>query len=194
MAQKLFIKTSQGQRPVQVIRCWMAAGGNSVYLHANGRYAYKDGAPLKSAADLDILPGAQRERARAWWDRAGRVESEAYYEAQRLKEKEAAGDFRAEVPFAAELDAVNYIRRKTGGGKTLAPSAPHAWMEWFPARPDWWGQARTISFADYTYEMVEAGAQQGKAPADPEPSRGDTPPSPDPPAGGKKKAPAKGEE
>jgi hypothetical protein len=163
MAQKLFIKGPDGiQKAVKIIRSWATSGGNSIYLHENGRYAYKDGSPLKTAAELDILPRVQRDAALAWWRRKGQVESAAHYEAALAKAIAAAGDFRTEVPFPDELDAATYIRKKSGGKKNLAPSAPHTWREWFPKRPDWWGQAKEISFADYTYAMVEA------APADQE--------------------------
>jgi len=158
MAQKLFIKMADGsQQPVKVIRSWATSGGNSVFLHENGRYAYKDGSPLKSAAELDILPRVQREAALAWWIRKGRAEAEAHYEAKLAKDREAAGDFRAEVPFPDELDAATYCRKRSDAkSKNPAISAPHAWMEWFPKRPDWWGQAKEISFTDYTYVMAEA--------------------------------------
>jgi len=139
---------------VQIIRSWGTSGGTSVYLHSNGRYAYKDGTPLKSENEFDILPLVQREAAIAWWNRAGKNESAAYYEGRLQKAREAAGDFRQEVKNTDELEAVLYIRRKSGAKKTVAATAPHTWMEWFKTRPDWWGQAHTIAFLDYAYEMV----------------------------------------
>jgi len=155
MAQTLYVKNHDGgQRAVQIIRSWGTSGGTSVYLHANGRYAYKDGTPLKSANELDILPLVQREAAMAWWKRAGEAESVAYYDGQVQQAREAAGDFQQEIKNTDELDAVLYIRRKTGAKKTVAATAPHTWMEWFKSRPDWWGQAHTIAFMDYAYEMV----------------------------------------
>lgn len=154
MAQTLYVKKPDGgQREVKIVRSWGTSGGTSVYLHSNGRYAYKDGSPLKSVNELDILPLVQREAAIAWWKRTGEAESAAYYEGRLQKARDAAGDFQTEIKNTDELDAVNYIRRKTGTKKSAA-TAPHTWMEWFPIRPDWWGQARTIAFLDYAYEMV----------------------------------------
>ncbi len=155
MAQTLYVKMpGGGQREVKIVRTWGTSGGTSVYLHANGRYAYKDGTPLQSRNELDILPLVQREAALAWWERAGNKEATAHYEAQLQAARTAAGDFQTEIKNTDELDAINYIRRKSGGKKTTAATAPKTWMEWFPKRPDWWGQARTISFADFAYEMV----------------------------------------
>jgi hypothetical protein len=155
MAQTLYVKNPDGgQRAVKIVRSWGTSGGTSVYLHTNGRYAYKDGTPLKSANELDILPFVQREAAIAWWKRVGEAESVAYYEGKLQQARDTAGDFQAEIKNTDELDAVNYIRRKTGAKKTAAATAPHTWMEWFPVRPDWWGQARMIAFMDYAYEMV----------------------------------------
>lgn len=155
MAQTLYVKApGGGQKEVKIIRSWGTSGGNSVYLHQNGRYAYKDGSPLRSADELDILPLVQRESAVAWWNRTGKAESAAHYDAELQKARDAAGDFQTAIPDASELDAVTYIRRKTGTRKSAAVSDPQTWMEWFPVRPDWWGQARSIAFLDYAYEMV----------------------------------------
>jgi hypothetical protein len=154
MPQTLYVKNKDGgQRSVQIVRSWLTSGGTSVYLHANGRYAYKDGTPLKSANELDILTQVQREAALAWWKRAGEAESVAYYEGRLQKAREDAGDFQQDIKNTDELDTILYVRRKTGAKKT-ATTAPRTWMEWFKARPDWWGQARTIAFMDYAYEMV----------------------------------------
>lgn len=162
MAQTLYVKNPDGgQRAVQIVRSWGTSGGTSVYLHANGRYAYKDGTPLKSASELDILPFVQREAAIAWWKRIGEAESVAYYAGKLQQARDAAGDFQTTVKNTDELDAVNYIRRKTGTKKTAA-TAPHTWMEWFKSRPDWWGQARTIAFMDYAYEMVAPAEEPGE--------------------------------
>jgi hypothetical protein len=157
MAQTLYVKNPDGgQRAVQIVRSWGTSGGTSVFLHTNGRYAYKDGTPLKSDNELEILPLVQREAAIAWWKRTGAAESAAYYEGRLQKAREAAGDFQPEIKNTDELDAVLYIRRKVGAKKTAAATAPRTWMEWFQSRPDWWGQAHMISFLDYAYEMVIA--------------------------------------
>lgn len=157
MAQTLYVKNPDGgQRAVKIIRSWGTSGGTSVYLHADGRYAYKDGTPLKSENELDILPLVQREAAMAWWKRAGEAESSAYYEGRLQRAREAAGDFQTEIKNTDELDAVLYTRRKSDGKKTAATTAPRTWMEWFKTRPDWWGQARSIAFLDYAYTMIVA--------------------------------------
>ena len=68
----------------------------------------------------------------------------------------AAGDFQQEL--AAQeantiLDSVLYTRRQ---GKKGAVSTAKSWLEFgFTSRPDWWGQAATIGFKDFTYEMLE---------------------------------------
>jgi hypothetical protein len=176
MAQTLYVKNQDGgQRPVKIIRSWGTSGGTSVYLHANGRYAYKDGKPLRSVNELDILPQVQREAAMAWWKRTGEAEAAAYYSTQLEKAREAAGDFQTEIKNTDELDAVLYARRKSGGTKKTATTAPHTWMEWFKTRPDWWGQARSIAFLDYAYEMaVPAEAPSEEPEAEQKPAAGKT--------------------
>lgn len=166
MPQQLFVKnTATGvQTPVNIIRTWLSNGGPAIFLHVGGRYAYKDGQPLRSGTELDTLPGAQRERAMAWWNSYGKKESEAYYAGLETQAREAAGDFQPEpAGDASELDVIVYTRRKAGV-KTGAVTAPKAWMEWFGKRPDWWGQAREIAFPDYTYSMaVDAEPMQDTA-------------------------------
>jgi hypothetical protein len=150
--QTLFVKTATGEmKEVTVHRSWQEAGGTAVYLHANGRYAYKDGTPLKKREELDILPGAQRKMAQLWWDRIGGQESKAFYKSIETQAEAVAGDFQDNLLTTTELDSALYVRRSAKGG---AVSAPHAWMEWFTKRPDWWGQAKVIGFADYIYEMA----------------------------------------
>lgn len=155
MAQILYVKQAQGQKAVHIIRTWLDASGKSVYLHADGHYGYKDGSPLKARSELDLIGDkTQRALAQAWWDRFGQKQSESYYAALEATNLEAAGDFR-EVPVdTSELDAILYIRRPVGRKKG-AVSSPHSWMEWFSKRPDWWGQAKKIDFADYVYEISE---------------------------------------
>lgn len=163
--QTLFVKTANGgQRDVKIIRAWLDASGKSVYLHASGRYAYKDGSPLKSASELSIIGDtAQRAQAQAWWTRAGEQESKKYYADLEARQVEAAGDFRETPADMSELDAVLYVRKRAQKGSTMF-TAPHAWMEWFDKRPDWWGQAKQIDFPDFTYRMAEAIKSQNPAP------------------------------
>lgn len=161
MSQTLYVKTpGGGQKPVQILRTWLDASGKSVYLHANGRYAYKDGAPLKSSAELDLISDrGQRTLAKAWWERFGGKESAEYYAALDAKQLEAAGDFQESAVDISDLDAILYVRRPTGKKKG-AITSPHAWMEWFTKRPDWWGQAKKIDFPDYAYEMQDIMADE----------------------------------
>lgn len=172
MPSKMFIKDPQtgSLKTVVILRAWVDASGRQVFLHANGRYGYKDGSPLKSRAEIDIIGDPrQREQAAAWWDRCGAEESRQYYEALQRAIRDLAGDFRAELPDDTDLDAVLYARRPTGKKKG-AISAPHTWMEWFPKRPDWWGQAQRVEFLDYAYEMsVREDATMDTLPA-PEPA------------------------
>ena len=164
MAQTLYVKIpGGGQKQVHILRTWLDASGKSVYLHTDGRYAYKDAAPLKNRGELDMIGDrGQRTLAHAWWDRFGEKESLAYYAAIEAKQLEAAGDFRELAPDLSELDAILYIRRPVGKKKG-AVTAPHAWMEWFGKRPDWWGQAQKIAFMDYAYEVAEIEAAPAAA-------------------------------
>jgi hypothetical protein len=163
MAQTLYVKMKDGgQRPVKIIRSWLSNGGAWVYLHVGGRYAYKDGTPLRAAAELDALPPAQRAAALAWWRRTGEKESSDFYANQEAAAAALAGDFQSALPDSSELDAVLYTRRPKKRGSAV--SAPHAWPDWFDARPDWWGQADVIGFPDFIYERDDAEeAKKGKA-------------------------------
>ena len=150
--QTLFVKQpGGGTKEVKIHRSWQDAGGSAIFLHVNGRYAHKDGQPLKRREDLDILPAAQRKHAHHWWHVVGAAESAKYYKRQEAEAEAEAGDFRDVLVESTELDAALYTRKKAKGG---AVSAPKAWMEFFEKRPDWWGQARLIEFGDYVYELA----------------------------------------
>jgi hypothetical protein len=111
------------------------------------------------SSDLDLIHDrGQRTLAKAWWERFGHKESAEYYAALDAKQLEAAGDFQESALDTSDLDAILYIRRPTGKKKG-AVTSPHAWMEWFAKRPDWWGQAKKIDFADYAYEMTDVMAE-----------------------------------
>lgn len=155
MAQILQIKTPEGVKSVHIIRAFHDAGGKKVYLHANGRYAYKDGKPLLAASDLDIIGNVeQREAALRWWKYTGEAESKAYYDAVKQRERERIGDFHSGTVLAeSDLDGITYVRRPALKKKT-AVSAPHTWREWFEHRPDWWGQAEIVQFRDFIYELI----------------------------------------
>jgi hypothetical protein len=160
MPQQLTIKAKDGSlKNIQVLRCWQDISGKQVFLHLNGSYAYKDLTPLRSAGEFDIIADPrQKAQALAWWKRAGEAQSKAYYNEQETAALDQTGDFQPEPARAGtEMDAVLYFRRPIGRRKG-AVSAPKSWMEWFGTRPDWWGQARSVDFADYRYEMIEPPA------------------------------------
>lgn len=201
MAQQLQVpvKNAAGGDEVKlvtVLRSWQEAGGAALFLHANGVYGYKDGTPVRDAKEFDIIASPhQREAALAWWRRAGMAMSREHYSAVDERLRRLAGDFVSGVTAEdTTRDAVLYYRRSESGEGEL--SGPFAWMDLFPERPDWWAQARMVSFLDYTYlradeaERVEPPPTGPPAPADP-PAPGDTggdhgpplpPPEPRPPA------------
>jgi hypothetical protein len=151
--QKLFIKTQGGQKEVHVIRAWQDISGAQVYLFKGGHYGYRDETPIRTESEFDIITNPQqRNAALAWWRRTGEKQSREYYDSKKLQAEQAAGDYRETVDTAeSDLDSLAYTRRSTRGGEI---SDPHTWPTWFSKRPDWWGQAATISFSDYRYDMV----------------------------------------
>ncbi|MDD4339210.1 MAG: hypothetical protein PHV00_05970 [Syntrophales bacterium] len=171
MAQILFVKTpGGGQRSVQIVRSWLDASGRSVYLHTSGRYAHKDGSPLKSRDELGIIGDrVQREMALSWWSRVGEAESKKFYADLETLQAAAAGDFQEAPADLGELDRVMYTRR-AAKKPTAATSAPKTWREWFAQRPDWWGQAKRVDFADYTYQLAETMAPEDARTPSGEPS------------------------
>ncbi len=160
MAQILYVKQADRTvKTVKVLRCWIDINGQEVYLHADGRYARKDGQPLKGTPDFNVIGDVlQREQALRWWKRTGEEESRAYYQAIDEKRREEAGDFRVIDSDQTVVDAILYTRRGSGKKKGTAVSAAKSWMEWFEKRPDWWGQAKRIEFMDYIYEIAEETA------------------------------------
>ena len=166
MAQILYVKNKDGQvGTVRVLRAWIDINGQEVFLHADGRYARKDGQPLRNAADFNVIADAiQREQALRWWKRTGEAESAAYFKGIEEKRRDEAGDFRIVDSDQTVVDAILYTRRGNGKKKGAAISAPKSWMEWFEKRPDWWGQARKIEFMDYVYEISEDTASEASAP------------------------------
>lgn len=164
--QRLFVK---GLGEVVVHRSWKDISGVEVFLHTDGRYANKDGTPLKKREELDILPPTQRAIAQAWWDRSGKKQSEDHYRGMEKKQAAIAGDFQDNVPESTtELDSALYARRSRKGG---AISAAKSWMEWFSKRPDWWGQAEAIGFPDFVY--TKAGLEEEEEKEEPKtPVRG----------------------
>ncbi len=164
MPQVLYVKSQDGKStiPVQILRSFSDSAGQSVFLHMNGTYGDKLGSPVKSLADLQSLPEPHRSRAISWWERIGRKQSEEHYKKIAEADAARAGDFQealAADEFNSELDCLLYTRRTIENGKKgPAASAPKSWMECgFSTRPDWWGQAASIAFKDFAYEILPAG-------------------------------------
>lgn len=159
MAQTLFINKPEGQKEVSIHRAFWDASGRKLYLHTNGKYAYKDETPIKSVSEFDIIGNPfQREAAIRWWKYAGKAESETYYAEKLEKEKARLGDFQSGNSAAKpEIDIISYTRKNTTGRGMV--SNPHTWREWFTTRPDWWGQAEVVAFKDFTYTMTLLGRE-----------------------------------
>ena len=156
--QKLMVSVKDNKGPeavkeVMVLRSWADAAGKAVYLfHQTGIYGYLDGAPVQSEADFDIIDNPiQKTLAKKWWEARGRALSEAYYKAREEEARKLAGDFNEEGQ-GTDLDYVMYASRPATGGEW---SQPFSWMDRFAARPDWWGQARNIGFADVEYRVAD---------------------------------------
>ena len=158
--QTLYAKGPDGNtKTVQVHRSFQDISGAHIFHHADGTYGYKDGAPVRKASELEGLPPEHRALAMAWWKRTGEAASTVYYAALAEKAAIRAGDFQetlAKDEASSALDSILYARRGLNKGKKGAISAPKPWMEYgFSQRPDWWGQAATINFADCSYEMQD---------------------------------------
>jgi len=167
-------KDQEGQEAtvaVAVLRSWQDWSGKNIYLHTNGVYGYKDGSPVMSEDELDIIGSrVQREMAKQWWKSTGKELSRQYYEQQLEAERAAAGDFQTvEDAPNTELDHVLYRRRESKGGKKGKWSKPFAWMECFDRRPDWWGQAEHIVLPDWEYEKVNSVSSQAAVSGDVDP-------------------------
>ena len=147
-------------RSVKIIRAWSDASGAMVYLHHNGIYGYKDGAPIRDPKEVNIIgDGRQKILALSWWERAGHKISQQYYEEREkeLMERQESGITPLGMGDVSDLDAVQYVRRPVKDRKRAAFSDPHTWYEWFEARPDWWGQAAIIELGAYRYEILASG-------------------------------------
>lgn len=156
--QTLYVKGPDGKtKEVHIIRSFQDISGKQIFLHANGTYADRAGVPVKSETELQILPPEHRKVALAWWERTGRKQAETHYAALAEKESVRAGDFQEKIAndeANSALDSILYARQDLNKGKKGAISAPKPWMEYgFSQRPDWWGQAQTINFKDFSYRM-----------------------------------------
>ncbi len=167
MAQTLMVKL---RRPdgtettvkVRIIRSWGDSSGRSVFLHADGRYAYKSGAPLRDERELDIISNFHHRRvAQAWWKVVGEKRSREYYVQQAAMEAERAGDHRTVDGADSELDMVLYCKRSAGSNDSWGD--PLGWMGSFRKRPDWWGVAPFIRFEQWEYQLFESRDEQGES-------------------------------
>jgi len=171
--QKLQVKVrnkdgSTRLKTVTVIRLWSQSDGKQLFLHSNGTYGYKDGSPVISAREFDIISDPhQRERAMDWWDRTGERISREFYE---KREEEEIARQETDVPVVegdfSSVDVIQYIRRPLKTRSRAAYGDPSTWYEWFDARPDWWGFARVIEIQGYRYEIVEPGQNADGDPDD----------------------------
>lgn len=142
------------KRKFKIIRAWTNITGHGVFLHADGTYGFKDGAPVQSLRDINkvIHDPIQLRAATNWWERIGEKQSRAFYDALEKRRRKQAGDF-AELPGEDESDKDMILYRKipTGEDPEEYPT-PNTWMEMgFNKRPDWWGQASGIQFDDFLY-------------------------------------------
>lgn len=171
MPQKLMVEVTdsagnKSTRTVNVVRSWQDAGGALIIMFHNGSYGYKNGEPVRNASEFNIISSpVQHKAALAWWERAGRELSEAYYAAKERREAELHGDYRAEIGSESQYDSVLYTRTPTD--KPDDVSGPFSWMDLFNKRPDWWGQAQMIGFGDFAYRKAET-AQAGPPATEPE--------------------------
>lgn len=144
---------------VKVLRCWHDGSGRSIYLHSTGVYGYKDGTPVRTRAELDMIGSdIHRELAIRWWKNTGQALSEKYYKELADAERARLDDFVInDQADATEMDQVLYrARPKTKKGEKKAEwGAAFAWMEKFEKRPDWWGQAERIELRGYEYEQCD---------------------------------------
>ena len=184
--QTLYVKIigpdgKPAQKIVRVVRSWQDVNGKQVYLHANGVYGYKDGTPVISTNEFNIITDkTQHKNAQAWWKRVGRKMSEEHYEkqAKEIERRNRDGIPQVVEGDSSDLDSVSYIRRPVGDRRRAAFSDPLTWFELgFPERPGWWGAAQIIEISGYRYELssIEQVEPDETEPGDPDPEE-KTPP------------------
>ena len=166
MAQVLYIKEIHkdpgtgkdviGERKVLVARAWANSSGAQVFLHLNGTYGYKDGAPVKDIKELDVITDPiQHERAVAWWNLKGeRMARDAHNKKQVELEKRAM-DPDEVVTKMTDLDTAQYIRRPKNNKSPKAFCEPNTWVGYeFSERPPWWGLLEMAEDAHYHYRLI----------------------------------------
>ena len=176
MAQKLFIKDrdengKESLREVHIIRSWQDADGRQVFLHQNGVYGYKDGSPVRSERDFDIIAAPiQKKLAMHWWRTVGsRMSLEFYEDRARIEEERQADNVPVIPGDLGALDAVLYRRRTIKGKRAFGD--PKTWYAWFQERPDWWGYAGMIEIGSHRYEQVSLDeAEPENPPVEDEPA------------------------
>lgn len=161
MAQELTVKVTNpdgtsSMKKIYVIRAWQESSGKQIFLFANGVYGYKDESPVRSESEFDAIHNKQQKQAAIfWWKKTGAEYSARFYAEQEAKAAEKAGVYQFELQGSeSDLDSILYVRKSAKKGKG-AVSDPHPWMKWFSKRPEWWGQATVITFADFTYELIK---------------------------------------
>jgi|GEM_PF-1703331 len=149
---------------VEVLRSWSESSGRHIFLHMGGLYGYKNGNPVKGMGELDVIPeGVHREAAKSWWRRLGKKLSEDFYAKEEEKSRVLAGDFsEEESPDSADLDNILYARY-AADEKRPENVEPCPWTEFFKERPDWWGQANSLSFNDWIYEKLDQSKKPPEA-------------------------------
>lgn len=147
-------KMRSKERTVYVVRSWSKSNGSHIYLHANGTYGYKDGAPVTSEKDFDVIDDkTQRRLALDWWKRKGEKMSKAFYE-EKQKDLEARNLARGGVPIDMDvnLDFALYMRKENKKGAQFGE--PQSWQEMnFTERPPWWGSMLSCADKRFTYEL-----------------------------------------
>lgn len=165
MPQKLSVKKRNDKGEpyrveVTVLRSWHDAGGKTIYLHSNGVFGYKDGAPVRDFSELAPLASDKMsyQVAERWWNTVGAKASKAYYDAHDEQQRELAmrglGGGGTGAMDSTSLDMVQYIRRPIKKRSKDAYCEPSSWPEFFDQRPDWWGAANVIEIDEFRYQIV----------------------------------------
>lgn len=146
-------------RQVRVVRSWMDANGQSLFLHSNGLYGYKDGSPVKTERELrDLIQDPmQLKYALNWWELRGREYSARYY-AKYEEALEQSYNTRLSTPHGDHggLDMCQYQVRPSKDRREQAFGDPKTWSELgYEQRPEWWGMARTMDTGELYYRRVE---------------------------------------
>jgi hypothetical protein len=134
-----------------------------LYLHKNGTYGYKDGAPVKDKNELAaIADPIARKLALHWWQVTGQNLSDEHYQRREAQLEELAmrGVAGAEPGDNTSLDQVMYMRRPIKDRRRAAYSDPSTWQSFFDQRPAWWGLASVIEISGYRYERIDPEAEE----------------------------------